>query len=192
MRWTFKTVPAPGEFGYDTWKDGSAEYAGKVTVWTTMSADEELGYVYLPTNTTAPDFYGGHRPGDNLFAESILCLDAKTGKRVWHFQTVHHGLWDYDNPAAPNLLDITVDGQRIKALAQITKQGFVFTFDRVTGKPVWPIEERSVPPSTIPVKSPHRRSRFRPDPRRSRRRARRATISSTSRRRLRVTRAAKP
>ncbi len=150
LRWTFKTVPAPGEFGYDTWKDGSAAHAGKVTVWTAMSADEELGYVYLPTNTTAPDYYGGHRPGDNLFAESILCLDAKTGTRVWHFQTVHHGLWDYDNPAPPNLLDITVNGQRIKALAQITKQGFIFTFDRVTGKPVWPIEERAVPPSTVP------------------------------------------
>jgi quinoprotein glucose dehydrogenase len=150
LRWTFKTVPARGEFGYDTWKDGSLEYAGKVTVWTTMSADEELGYVYLPTNTTAPDFYGGHRPGDNLFAESIVCLDAKTGQRVWHFQTVHHGLWDYDNPAAPNLLDITVDGQRIKALAQVTKQGFVYAFDRVTGRPLWPIEERPVPPSTVP------------------------------------------
>jgi quinoprotein glucose dehydrogenase len=115
-----------------------------------MSADEELGRVYLPTNTTAPDFYGGHRPGDNLFAESILCLDATTGERLWHFQTVHHGLWDYDNPAAPNLLDITVDGRRVKALAQITKQGFVYALDRITGKPIWPIEERPVPPSTVP------------------------------------------
>jgi len=150
LRWTFKTVPAAGDFGYETWQRGTAEASGKVTVWTTMSADEELGYIYLPTNTTAPDFYGGHRLGDNLFAESILCLNAKTGERVWHFQTVHHGLWDYDNPAAPNLLDITVRGRRIKALAQITKQGFVFTFDRVTGTPVWPIEERPVPPSTVP------------------------------------------
>src|SRR5688572_20276053 len=150
VRWTFKTVPSPGEFGNDTWKDDSWSYAGKVTVWTAMSADEELGYVYLPTNTTAPDFYGGHRPGDNLFAESLLCLDVKTGKRVWHFQTVHHGLWDYDNPAAPNLLDIRVDGRVIKAVAQITKQGFLFTFDRVTGKPVWPIEERPVPLSSVP------------------------------------------
>ena len=115
-----------------------------------MSADEELGYVYLPTNTTAPDFYGGHRPGDNLFAESLLCLDVETGKRVWHFQTVHHGLWDYDNPAAPNLLDITVNGRRIKAVAQITKQGFVYTFDRVTGQPVWPINETPVPASDVP------------------------------------------
>jgi len=150
VRWTFHTVPRPGEPGHDTWQDGSWEHAGKVTVWTMMSADEELGYVYLPTNTTAPDFYGGHRPGDNLFAESLVCLDVETGKRVWHFQTVHHGLWDYDNPAAPNLLDITVNGRRIKAVAQVTKQGFVYTFDRVTGEPVWPIVETPVPPSDMP------------------------------------------
>lgn len=150
VRWTFQTIPSKGEFGSDTWADGSNEYAGKVTVWTLMSADEELGHVYLPTNTTAPDFYGAHRLGDNLFAESVVALDITTGNRVWHFQTVHHGLWDYDNPAAPNLLDITVDGKRIKALAQITKQGFVYTFDRVTGKPVWPIEEKPVPPSDVP------------------------------------------
>jgi quinoprotein glucose dehydrogenase len=150
VRWTFQTIPSRGEFGADSWQDGSNDYAGKVTVWTVMSADEELGMVYLPTNTTAPDFYGAHRLGDNLFAESVVALDVNTGKRVWHFQTVHHGLWDYDNPAAPNLLDITVNGTRIKALAQITKQGFVYTFDRVTGKPVWPIEERPVPPSDVP------------------------------------------
>ena len=150
VRWTFQTVPAKGEFGSDTWADGSNEYAGKVTVWTLMSADEELGHVYLPTNTTAPDFYGAHRLGDNLFAESIVALDVDTGRRVWHFQTVHHGLWDYDNPAAPNLLDITVNGARIKALAQITKQGYVYTFDRVTGKPVWPIEEKPVAASDVP------------------------------------------
>jgi quinoprotein glucose dehydrogenase len=150
VRWTFQTIPAKGEFGSETWTDGSNEYAGKVTVWTMMSADEELGHVYLPTNTTAPDFYGAHRLGNNLFAESIVALDVNTGRRVWHFQTVHHGLWDYDNPAAPNLLDITVDGTRIKALAQITKQGYVYTFDRITGKPVWPIEETPVPPSDVP------------------------------------------
>jgi quinoprotein glucose dehydrogenase len=150
VRWTFQTIPSKGEFGSDTWADGSNEYAGKVTVWTLMSADESLGHVYLPTNTTAPDFYGAHRLGNNLFAESIVALDVNTGKRVWHFQTVHHGLWDYDNPAAPNLLDITVNGTRIKALAQITKQGYVYTFDRVTGKPVWPIEEQAVPPSDVP------------------------------------------
>ena len=150
VRWTFQTIPSKGEFGSDTWADGSNEYAGKVTVWTVMSADESLGHVYLPTNTTAPDFYGAHRLGDNLFAESVVAVDVNTGKRVWHFQTVHHGLWDYDNPAAPNLLDITVNGTRIRALAQITKQGFVYTFDRVTGKPVWPIEEKPVPASDVP------------------------------------------
>jgi quinoprotein glucose dehydrogenase len=150
VRWTFHTVPQPGEAGHDSWKDNSWEYAGKVTVWTMMSADEALGYVYLPTNTTAPDFYGGHRPGDNLFAESLLCLDVETGRRVWHFQTVHHGLWDYDNPAAPNLLDVTVNGKRVKAVAQITKQGFVYTFDRVTGQPLWPINEKPVPASDVP------------------------------------------
>lgn len=150
VRWTFQPIPQKGEFGSDTWQDGSNEYAGKVTVWTIMSADEELGLLYLPTNTTAPDFYGAHRLGNNLFAESVVALDINTGKRVWHFQTVHHGLWDYDNPAAPNLLDITVNGERVKAIAQITKQGYVYTFDRVTGKPIWPIEEKPVPPSDVP------------------------------------------
>src|SRR5207247_9321652 len=147
IKWTFKTSPAPGEFGNETWEHDSWSYAGKVRTWMTFSADEELGHLYVPTNTTAPDFYGGQRLGDNLFAESILCLDLETGKRIWHFQAVHHGLWDYDNPAAPNLLDVTVAGRRIKALAQVTKQGFLFAFDRETGKPIWPIEERAVPPS---------------------------------------------
>jgi quinoprotein glucose dehydrogenase len=150
VRWTFRPIPQKGEFGSDTWQDASNEYAGKVTVWTIMSADEELGLLYLPTNTTAPDFYGAHRLGNNLFAESVVALDITTGKRVWHFQTVHHGLWDYDNPAAPNLLDITINGTRVKALAQITKQGFVYTFDRATGKPIWPIEEKPVPASDVP------------------------------------------
>jgi quinoprotein glucose dehydrogenase len=150
VRWTFQTTPQKGEFGSDTWQDGSNEYAGKVTVWTIMSADEQAGLLYLPTNTTAPDYYGAHRLGHNLFAESVVALDLNTGKRVWHFQTVHHGLWDYDNPAAPNLLDITVNGTRVKALAQITKQGYVYTFDRLTGKPIWPIEEQPVPASDVP------------------------------------------
>ena len=150
VRWTFQTIPSKGEFGSDTWQDGANEYAGKVTVWTIMSADPELGLLYLPTNTTAPDFYGAHRLGNNLFAESVVAVDLKTGKRVWHFQTVHHGLWDYDNPAAPNLLDITVNGTRVKALAQISKQGFVYTFDRVTGTPIWPIDEKPVPASDVP------------------------------------------
>ncbi|MGD9904124.1 MAG: pyrroloquinoline quinone-dependent dehydrogenase [Vicinamibacterales bacterium] len=150
LLWTFRTVPGPGEDGHDSWKGDSWRDAGKVTVWTAMSADPELGYLYVPTNTVAPDFYGGHRPGDNLFAESLICLEVRTGRRVWSFQTVHHGLWDYDNPAAPNLLDVTVGGRRVKAVAQISKQGFVYAFDRVTGAPLWPIEERPVPASDVP------------------------------------------
>jgi quinoprotein glucose dehydrogenase len=150
VRWTFRTIPEPGDFGIETWDDDSWAYSGKVTTWSMFSADEELGLLYAPTNTVAPDYYGGHRPGANLFAESVLALDLKSGRRVWHFQMVHHGLWDYDNPAAPNLLDITVDGRRIRALAQITKQGFVYAFDRATGAPVWPIEERKVLPSDVP------------------------------------------
>jgi quinoprotein glucose dehydrogenase len=146
--WTFHTIPRPGEFGHDTWENDAWEYTGKVGVWTMMSADEELGLVYLPINTPAPDYYGGHRPGDNLFAESLVALDIETGERAWHFQFVHHGLWDYDLPAAPNLIDVTVDGRAVKAVAQITKQGFVFTFDRATGEPLWPIVERPVPTDT--------------------------------------------
>ena len=150
LKWTFHTVPRPGEFGNDTWLDDSWAYTGKVSGWSIYSADPELGYVYLPLNTAAPDYYGGHRPGDGLFGESLLCLDVETGKRVWHYQFVHHGLWDYDPPAAPNLLDVTVNGKRIKAVAQVTKQGFLFAFDRVTGQPIWAIEERPVPPSDVP------------------------------------------
>ncbi len=147
-KWVFRTVPQEGDFGVDTWENDSWTYSGNTNVWTQMSADTELGYVYLPTGTPTNDFYGGHRPGDNLFAESVICVDAESGERVWHFQTVHHGLWDYDNPAAPNLMDIVVDGKPRKVLAQITKQGYIFTFDRVTGEPIWPIEERAVPTET--------------------------------------------
>jgi quinoprotein glucose dehydrogenase len=148
--WTFHVVPRKGEFGYDTWEKGSADYSGQSGVWSMMSADPELGYVYLPTDTPSNDFSGVDRPGDGLFAESIVCLDAKTGRRVWHFQTVHHGVFDYDNPAAPILHDVIVEGKRIKAVSQLTKQGFIFTFDRRTGEPVWPIEERPVPQSRVP------------------------------------------
>jgi quinoprotein glucose dehydrogenase len=148
--WVFHTVPQAGEFGNDTWENESWKYTGNTNVWTLMSADEELGYVYLPTGTPTNDWYGGQRLGDNLFAESVICLEAKTGKRVWHYQTVRHGLWDYDLPAAPVLCDITVKGKKIKALAQITKSGFCFVFDRVTGEPVWPIEERKVAQSGVP------------------------------------------
>lgn len=148
-KWTFRTVPSPGEFGNDTWENDSWSYAGKVTTWSTMSADEQLGHLYIPTNTTAPDYYGGHRLGNNLFAESVVALDLETGKRIWHFQMVHHGLWDYDNPTAPNLLDVTVRGKPVKMLAQVTKQGFLYAFDRVTGAPIWPIDERPVPASDV-------------------------------------------
>ncbi|HKF69029.1 MAG TPA: PQQ-binding-like beta-propeller repeat protein, partial [Vicinamibacterales bacterium] len=148
--WTFHVVPRPGELGEDTWLNGSAAYSGNSGVWSLLSADEELGYVYLPTEESTGDYYGGTRPGNNLFAESIVALDAKTGKRVWHFQTLHHGLWDYDLPAAPILTDITVNGRRIKALAQVTKQAYTFVLDRTNGKPVWPIEERPVPKGEAP------------------------------------------
>ncbi len=147
-KWTFFNPPKKGQVGYETWEDGSAEYTGNANVWTHMSADPELGYVYLPFGTPTNDWYGGHRHGDNAFAESIVCVKADTGEYVWHFQHVHHGLWDYDLPSAPVLCDITVDGKEIKALAQITKQGFCWVLDRTTGKGVWPIEERPVPQST--------------------------------------------
>lgn len=148
--WTFRSIPAKGAFGYDTWSGDAAEYTGSTNVWTLMSADEELGVVYLPFGTPTNDFYGGHRPGANLFAESIVAIDARTGARKWHFQAVHHGLWDYDLPAAPTLVDITVNGRAIKALAQVSKQGFTYVLDRRTGVPVWPIEERPVPQSSAP------------------------------------------
>jgi quinoprotein glucose dehydrogenase len=138
------------QFGTETWEGESWRTVGGVSVWTIMSADEELGYVYLPFSPAANDYYGGERHGDNLFADSLVCLEAATGRRVWHFQTVRHGLWDYDIPAAPNLVDITIGRRRVRAVAQVTKQGFVYVFDRATGKPLWPIEDRPVPQSTVP------------------------------------------
>jgi quinoprotein glucose dehydrogenase len=150
MRWIFHTIPQQGEVGVDTWEDDAWRYSGNTNVWTMMSCDDERGIVYLPTSTPSDDHYGGHRLGDNLFAESLVALDAKTGERKWHFQAVHHGIWDYDLPAAPNLVDITVDGKQIAAVAQVSKQAFTYVFDRVTGEPVWPIEERAVPQSTVP------------------------------------------
>lgn len=148
--WTFRSIPEKGSVGYDTWSGDAAEYTGSTNVWTTMSADDELGLVYLPFGTPTNDFYGGHRPGANLFAESIVAVDVATGARRWHYQAVHHGLWDYDLPAAPTLVDITVNGRAIKALAQVSKQGFTYVLDRRTGTPVWPIEERAVPQSSAP------------------------------------------
>jgi quinoprotein glucose dehydrogenase len=150
QRWTFHTIPQPGEFGHETWENDSWRYTGNTNVWTIMSADEELGLVYLPLSTPTNDWYGGHRLGDNLFAESLVAVEASTGRRVWHYQLVRHGVWDYDLPAAPTLLDITVGGRPVRAVAQVTKQGFVYAFDRATGEPIWPIEDRPVPPSTVP------------------------------------------
>ena len=150
LRWTFHVVPQEGDPARKTWKGDSWRYTGAGNVWSLMSADDELGYVYLPTTSVTNDMYGGARLGDNLYSTSIVCLEAATGKRVWHYQTVHHDLFDYDNPAAPILADITVDGKRIKSVAQITKQSWVYVLDRVTGKPVWPIVEKPVPASTVP------------------------------------------
>ena len=148
-KWDFHTVPqGPDEFGAATWLDDSWRYSGNTNVWSLMSGDDELGFAYLPIGTATNDYYGGHRLGHNLFAESLVAVDAETGQRQWHFQMVHHGLWDYDLPAAPNLLDITVGGRQVKAVAQVSKQGFVYAFDRVTGEPIWPIEERAVPTDT--------------------------------------------
>jgi quinoprotein glucose dehydrogenase len=148
--WSFNPIPRAGEFGAETWLDHSSEYTGSANVWSSGIYDPELDYVYLPTSTPTNNYYGGHRPGDNLFAESLVCLEAKTGKRVWHFQAVHHGIWDYDFPTHPILADITVAGRQIKAVVQISKQAFTYVFDRKTGAPVWPIEERRVPASQVP------------------------------------------
>ena len=148
--WTFHTIPQGGEFGVETWQEESWRYTGNGGVWTQMSADLELGYVYLPTEAPTNDYYGGHRPGDNLFTQSVVALNALTGERAWHFQMIHHGLWDYDTPAAPNLMNLNVDGREIRALAQVTKQGWAYVFDRATGVPVWPIPELPVPEGMIP------------------------------------------
>jgi len=147
--WRFDTVPGPGQFGHDTWEDDSWKFTGHTNVWAPMSLDERRGLVYLPVSTPSNDYFGGRRPGANLFGESIVCLDAATGARKWHFQIVHHGLWDYDPASAPNLVTVTSNGRRVDAVVQLTKQGFVFAFDRDTGKPLWPIEERPVPPSDV-------------------------------------------
>jgi quinoprotein glucose dehydrogenase len=148
--WIFHTIPRKGEFGYDTWFKGSAEYTGNTGVWTQITVDEQLGLVYLPVESPTNDFYGGHRPGNNLFGETLVCVDLKTGERKWHYQLVHHPLWDMDISSAPILADIVVDGKPVKAVAQPTKQGFLYVFDRVTGKPVWSFEERKVEVGSVP------------------------------------------
>ena len=148
--WIFHTIPMPGEAGAETWEEGSAANTGNTGVWAQMSIDEELGLVYLPVELPTGDYYGGHRPGDTLYGESIVAVELETGIRRWHYQLVHHGIWDFDIPCAPILADIVVDGRSIKALAQPTKQGWVYVLDRTTGEPVWPIEERAVELSTVP------------------------------------------
>jgi len=147
--WRFNTVPGEGEAGNDTWGNDSWKTTGHTNVWAPMSLDDARGLLYLPVSTPSNDFYGGDRPGANLYGESLVCLDAATGQRKWYFQIVHHGLWDYDPPAAPSLVTMTVDGKRVDAVVQLTKQGFAFVFDRVTGRPIWPIEERAVPASDV-------------------------------------------
>ena len=150
MKWIFHTIPQAGEYGIETWENDSWTYSGNTNVWSMMSCDEDLGYVYLPVGTATNDWYGGHRVGDNLFADSLVCLDVETGERVWHFQGVRHGVFDYDFASAPNLLNVTRGGRRTKIVAQVSKQGFVYVFDRTNGNPIWPIEERAVPATTVP------------------------------------------
>jgi len=148
--WIFHTIPRPGEFGNDTWLNDSWSYTGNAGVWAQMSVDEELGIVYMPVELPTGDYYGGHRPGANLYSESLIAVDLQTGQRKWHYQLVHHGIWDFDIPCAPILVDITVNGRLIKAVAQPTKQSWVYVFDRATGEPVWPIEERAVEKGEVP------------------------------------------
>ena len=149
LKWEFNVVPQAGEFGYDTWEEGSAEWSGDIGSWCCMSADDELGIVYVPLSAPTSAYYGGHRPGDNLFSNSLVALDAETGERIWHFQMIHHDLWEYDNGSPPILGDITVDGRTIKAVMQANKNGFVYVFDRTNGEPVWPIVETPVPQSIV-------------------------------------------
>ena len=155
LKWRFNTIPQEGEEFTETWENDAWRTAGNTNVWAFMSADDEAGIVYLPTSTPTNDYWGGMRLGENLFAEALVALDADTGERLWHFQTVHHGLWDYDIGSAPNLVDIVVDGQPIKAVAQVSKTAFTYVFDRITGEPVWPILEQAVPASTVPGERAH-------------------------------------
>ena len=148
--WIFHTIPKPGEYGFDTWEKDSWSYTGNTGVWGQISVDEELGIAYLPVELPTGDYYGGHRPGNNLFSESLVAVDLKTGQRKWHYQLVHHGIWDMDIPCAPILTDITINGRTVKAVAQPIKQAFLYVFDRVTGKPIWPFEERPVAAGDVP------------------------------------------
>ena len=148
--WQFNTVPGPGEYGHDTWLNDSWGINGNNGVWTQISVDEELGLVYLPVETPSSDYYGGHRHGDNLFSDSLVAVDLETGDRLWHYQFIHHDVWDWDIPCAPILADVVIDGVERKIVAQPTKQVWLYVFDRVTGEPIWPIEEREVEASNVP------------------------------------------
>ncbi len=166
FRWKFNVIPRPGEYGHETWENDAWQWTGDVSSWAPISADVENNIVYIPTNGATIDYYGGFRPGDNLYGTSLIALDAGSGERVWHFQTVRHDIWNYDNPQAPVLLDLNVDGQPIPAVMQVTKQSFVYAFNRLTGEPLWPFEEREVPASIVPgeVLSPTQPFPTRPAP----------------------------
>ncbi|HSH76329.1 MAG TPA: PQQ-binding-like beta-propeller repeat protein, partial [Longimicrobiales bacterium] len=150
FKWKFHVIPRPGEFGHETWENDAWQWTGDVSSWAPMAADPELGLVYIVTNGVTIDYYGGHHPGDNLFSTSVIALDTDTGERRWHYQFVHHDIWNYDTPTAPVLMDVTVDGREVKGLFQATKQAFLYALDRETGEPIWPIEERPVPQSNVP------------------------------------------
>src|ERR1700690_40179 len=150
LRWSFHTIPHPGEFGYETWPADAWKYSGAANSWPGMSVDERRGMVFAPTGSAATDFYGADRAGDNLFANSLLALNAETGERIWYFQGVHHDLWDRDFPSPPALLTVEHGGKHIDAIAQTTKQGYLYLFDRTNGKPLFPIEEHNYPVSTVP------------------------------------------
>jgi len=149
FKWKFHIIPRPGEFGHETWENDAWQWTGDISSWAPMSADPDRGLVYVPTNGATIDYYGGFHPGDNLFGTSLLALGVETGERAWHFQIVHHDIWNYDTPTAPILMDVTVDGREIPGVFQVTKQSFVYSFNRETGEPIWPIEERLVPPSRV-------------------------------------------
>ncbi len=150
FKWKFHVVPRPGEFGHETWENDAWQWTGDISSWAPLSADPERGIVYIPTNGATQDFWGGFRPGDNLFSTSLIALDVQTGERVWHYQLVHHDIWNYDTPQVPVLMDVTVDGEDIPAVIQVTKQAFAYAFNRETGEPIWPIEERPVPAAYMP------------------------------------------
>ncbi len=148
--WKFNVLPGPGEFGHETWENDAWSWTGDISSWAPLSADQERGIVYIPTNGATMDFWGGFRPGDNLFSTSLIALDVQTGERVWHYQLVHHDIWNYDTPQIPVLMDVTVDGEDVPAVVQVTKQAFAYAFNRETGEPIWPIEERPVPEGLMP------------------------------------------